>query len=90
MLGLQSLQSFRTRFVTGACCVGVEVSFEFVSEAGFGVAKAFGEGDLAGADVVAAAACDAIEQAVAVDLIALEGLQVPMRLLWQLHCRAGA
>lgn len=74
----------------GGCQVGVELA----SEQGFGFAEAFGEGDLTWADVVAAAAFDAVEQAVTSELVAVEGLQVPVQLLGQqergAHVRAVA
>ena len=88
MFGFDALQALVASMEAGAGGIGGEVGFELASEQGLGFAEAFGERDLAGANVIAAAAFDAVEQAVARELIAVERLQIPVQLLRQQECRA--
>lgn len=88
MFGFEAREAFVAGEEAGPGGIGGEVGVEFASEHGFGFAEAFGERDLAGADVIAAAAFDAVEQAVPGELIAVERLQEPVQLLWQQESRA--
>src|SRR4030095_16993074 len=55
----------------------------------FHLTKALCQWDLAGADVIAAAAFDAIHQAVGFQSREVPSLNVPVKLLWQEYCRAN-
>lgn len=88
MFRFESFQPFGTRVIPGASGIRINTSLQLTRQQRFRLPETFDERDLARADVVAAAALDAIEQAVAIELLAIVWVQIPMQLLRQQESRA--
>ena len=88
MFGFEAREAFVASIEMSPRGLGADVSIELASEQRLGFTETLGKRNLTRTNIVAAAAFDAVEQAVALELIAVEGLQVPVQLLRQQESRA--
>src|SRR5688572_4866685 len=88
-LVLDSFEARRSRIEARSCRVGARARGELLAQCGLHITEALGQRNLARTNVVAAAAFDAIQQAVGFEGIEIAGQSVPVQLLRQEHCGAG-